>query len=107
LLGRTSRPSPTAKLHRAEVDAIRRWARGAGFGLSVGDQVRVLRTDPSYAALAPETLRALLLNHSWPDLTYDRTSPLSVLPLSVLTARAVAVMPWSQRAGNPAVLEDA
>lgn len=68
---------------------MRDWARSTGFGLSVSDQVRILQTDPSYAMLAAETLRSILLNQSWADLQYDRTIPLSLLPLPVLTARAV------------------
>jgi hypothetical protein len=91
-LGRwRSSHATTAKLHLDEVRAIRSWAQSTGFGLSVGDQIRVLQTDPSYAMLHRDTLRAILLNQSWPDLAYDHDRPMSLLPLPVLTARAVAL----------------
>lgn len=89
-LGRwRSSHATTAKLHLDEVQAIRTWARSTGFGLSVADQVRVLQADPNYAMLHRETLRSILTNDAWPDVTYDRSVPLSLLPLPILTARAV------------------
>lgn len=100
MLGKATRHGGTRKLHKTEVDAIRLWARSTGFGLSVGEQVRVLRSDRSYAMLAPDTLRAILLNHSWPDLTYDRDEPLAMWPAAVLVARALALMPLTQPAGR-------
>lgn len=70
--GRIDRPR-MAKLTRAEVDSIRRWACTTGFGLTVTTQARLLAA--MYPGISPKTLAQILRNEAWHDPDFDRTRP--------------------------------
>jgi hypothetical protein len=68
-----------ARLSLYDVQQIRKWAKGPGFGLTLAEQVRELQTMANYQSLAYATIRDVLANGSWFDPSYDRAQP-SVLP---------------------------
>jgi hypothetical protein len=67
-----------SRLTRYDVEQIRKWAKGPGFGLTFAEQTRQLRAMAQYNTMAPESLKDVLNNDSWYDPNYDRGSPLSL-----------------------------
>jgi hypothetical protein len=63
------------KLTRWDVADIRSWVRSEGYGLEVSDQVKALQ---EHYPVNKQTLREVILNHTWTDLTYDRLVRLDV-----------------------------
>lgn len=63
----------SGKIHKADVQEIRRWAVREGFGMSCAAQARAMQR--RYPGLAFRTLEQILSNTSWHDPTYDRQTP--------------------------------
>lgn len=74
---RTGHHNAASRLTRYDVAEIRRWARTDGFGLGPTEQARRLQIEcPGYADIPTRTLVSVLVGDTWPDPTYDRTTPL-------------------------------
>jgi hypothetical protein len=62
------------KLHRADVNDVRRWATRDGYGMSVAAQARYLQAT-RFPLLHTMTLEDILQNRSFYDPAYDRETP--------------------------------
>lgn len=59
-----------ARLTLAQVQAIRAWAGGPGYGLGRTQQARALAAQPAYRHVSIYTLYDVLANASWHDPAY-------------------------------------